>query len=266
MLRNSKLETPGFVSQVERSDQQSKEPFPADELKVWDLRKSFTSPAGEKIEVLRSISLSALSGQMIAVTGASGSGKSTLLQLLGSLEQADHGTIVLSQFLLSQASPAELARFRRRNIGYVFQFHHLLPDLTALENVALPLLISRVSSRKAMDRAIQALESSGLGDKGAYPVGHLSGGEQQRVAVARALITEPAFVLADEPTGNLDTEMGEELAASLLAYCRSRRAIVIIVTHNHHLSAACDRILTIQNGRLCEKPIDPSENRHSLSL
>ncbi len=235
-------------------------------LTVLDLRKSFTSPAGKRIEVLRGVALSAAAGEMIAVTGASGSGKSTLLQLLGGLDEADHGTILLNQFSLNEAPAAELARFRGCHIGFVFQFHHLLADLSAAENVALPLLIARVSSRKAMIQATQALKFIGLGEKGAYPVGHLSGGEQQRVAVARALITEPALVLADEPTGNLDTLMGEELADSLLTYCRSRRAIVIIATHNPRLAEACDRILTIQNGRLCPKSSAASENRGSLPL
>ncbi len=235
-------------------------------LTVLDLRKSFTSPAGKRIEVLRGVALSAAAGEMIAVTGASGSGKSTLLQLLGGLDEADHGTILLNQFSLNEAPAAELARFRGCHIGFVFQFHHLLADLSAAENVALPLLIARVSSRKAMIQATQALKFIGLGEKGAYPVGHLSGGEQQRVAVARALITEPALVLADEPTGNLDTLMGEELADSLLTYCRSRRAIVIIATHNPRLAEACDRILAIQNGRLCPKSSAASENRGSLPL
>jgi lipoprotein-releasing system ATP-binding protein len=276
MRPKSKLESPGLNARVAQGHDRSIEaklpgdfPRPQESdfvLTVLDLRKSFTSPAGKRIEVLRGVALSAAAGEMIAVTGASGSGKSTLLQLLGGLDEADHGTILLNQFSLNEAPAAELARFRGRHIGFVFQLHHLLGDLSAAENVALPLLIARISSRKAMTQATQALESIGLGEKGAYPVGHLSGGEQQRVAVARALITEPALVLADEPTGNLDTLMGEELTHSLLNYCRSRRAIVIIATHNPRLAEACDRILTIQNGRLWPRSGEPSENRGSLPL
>jgi lipoprotein-releasing system ATP-binding protein len=200
--------------------------------------------------VLRGIDFTAAPGEMIAITGASGSGKSTLLHLLGGLDEADHGTISLDQFGISRARGSELAQFRRRNIGFVFQFHHLLPDLTAAENVALPLLIGRRAANEAFGRAASALETLGLAGKGSLAVGHLSGGEQQRVAVARALIGEPSLVLADEPTGNLDEALGDEIAESLQNYRRRRPAIVIVATHNQRLGQICDRILTIQNGKL----------------
>jgi len=219
-------------------------------LEVSDLRKSFTSPAGDKIEVLRGIDFSAAAGQMIAVTGSSGAGKSTLLQLLGGLDQPDHGTIILNKFTVTGADGFELSKFRRANIGFVFQFHHLLGDLTAIENVALPLLIARTSSREATARATQMLDLLGMAGKGSHPAGHLSGGEQQRVAVARALITQPGLILADEPTGNLDASIGEELANALVTYCRARNALVIVATHNSRLAQLCDRILTIHNGKL----------------
>ena len=225
----------------------SREPFL---LTVSDLRKSFNSPAGDRLDVLRGIDFSAAPGEMIAVMGASGAGKSTLLQLLGGLEQADHGTIQFDQLVLTRAGDLELARFRRRNIGFVFQFHHLLGDLTAAENVALPLLIDRVPAKESRLRADQMLESFGIAEKRHNPAGHLSGGEQQRVAVARALITQPLLILADEPTGNLDAASGEDLAKSMLKYCRDRSAIVIVATHNRQVANLCNRILTIHDGKI----------------
>jgi lipoprotein-releasing system ATP-binding protein len=220
-------------------------------LSVSDLRKSFSSPAGERIEVLRGVSFSAVAGEAVAVMGASGAGKSTLLQLLGGLEAPDHGAIVAGDFAVDRANTAALRLFRNRHIGFIFQFHHLLPDLTAAENVGLPLWINRSSRREAMTRAGQMLAKVGL--EGRYSdslVGHLSGGEQQRVAVCRALITRPALVLADEPTGNLDTEISDEIARSLVSYARTERALVIIATHSHAVSGLCDRTLMLHNGRL----------------
>ncbi|MEP6568915.1 MAG: ABC transporter ATP-binding protein [Acidobacteriota bacterium] len=220
-------------------------------LTVTDLRKSFLSPSGEKIEVLRGASFSAGAGEAVALMGASGAGKSTLLHLLGGLEEADHGTIGAGQFSIDRARPTALARFRNEHIGFVFQFHHLLPDLTAAENVGLPLLISRLGRREAMRRATGMLEEVGLDSRVADSlVGHLSGGEQQRVAICRALINRPALVLADEPTGNLDATTGAEIARSLVSYARNHRALVIIATHNHALSEMCDRTLGLSNGRL----------------
>jgi ABC-type lipoprotein export system ATPase subunit len=220
------------------------------ELRVHDLRKAFKSPAGERIEVLRGIELGVAPGEMLAVTGASGSGKSTLLQLLGGLDRADHGTITLNDFLISGARGNELARFRRQNIGFVFQFHHLLPDLTAAENVAMPLLIARTPFSEASERAIQMLKDVGLGSKCLDPVGHLSGGEQQRAAVARALIRDPTLILADEPTGNLDVSAGEEIASVLGNYSRTRNALVVVATHNPGVARVCNRILSIHEGRI----------------
>jgi lipoprotein-releasing system ATP-binding protein len=182
--------------------------------------------------------------------GASGAGKSTLLHLLGGLEAPDHGTIVAGEFSIDSAGPTALAHFRNSEVGFVFQFHHLLPDLTAAENVSLPLMISRTSRRKALSGAIRALEEVGLGDRTSHPAGHLSGGEQQRVALCRALISRPALVLADEPTGNLDTAIGNEIAESLVSYGRANRAVVIIATHNRALAEICDRTLMLKDGRL----------------
>src|SRR6185436_7860964 len=167
-------------------------------ISVTDLRKSFTAPNGERIEVLRGVSFTANAGEGIAITGASGSGKSTLLHLLGGLETPDHGTVSLDG--------------NSGEIGFVFQFHYLLPDLSALENVALPLLIARWGRGRAFERALTLLEETGLADRAEHPISHLSGGEQQRVAVARALVTEPQLILADEPTGNLDASISDEIA------------------------------------------------------
>ncbi len=222
-------------------------------LTVTDLRKSFSSPSGERIEVLRGASFSAGPGETVAIMGSSGAGKSTLLHLLGGLEAADHGTIVAGQFSIDSARPSALAHFRNNRVGFVFQFHYLLPDLTAAENVSLPLMINRTSHREALRRAIRALEDVGLGDRISHPAGHLSGGEQQRVAVCRALVSRPALVLADEPTGNLDKAIGDEIAHSLVSYGRDNRALVIIATHNRALADLCDRILMLREGRLSNR-------------
>jgi lipoprotein-releasing system ATP-binding protein len=183
--------------------------------------------------------------------GSSGAGKSTLLHLLGGLEAPDHGSIVAGDFAIDRANAAALGKFRNRYIGFIFQFHHLLPDLTAAENVSLPLRINRIRPREAMTRARQMLAGVGLDDRFSESVvGHLSGGEQQRVAVCRALIARPSLVLADEPTGNLDTAIGDEIARSLVSYARTERAVVIIATHNHALAELCDRTLVLEKGRL----------------
>ena len=207
-------------------------------MNVVDLRKSFVAPNGERIEVLRGVDFTAADGESIAITGPSGSGKSTLLHLLGNLETPDHGTITLDG-----------AREQRQSIGFVFQFHYLLPDLSAVENVALPLLIARWSKNKASSRALDLLRETGLADRADHPISHLSGGEQQRVAVARALITEPKLLLADEPTGNLDEAISEQIGRTLVDYSRKYSAITIIATHSPRLAGLCDRSLVLEGGR-----------------
>jgi lipoprotein-releasing system ATP-binding protein len=202
-------------------------------LEVVDLRKSFTAPSGERIDVLRGLTFTIYRGKCVAITGPSGSGKSTLLHLVGGLESPDHGS---------------LTAFRRERIGFIFQFHYLLPDLSAVENVALPLLIRRRAN--AFERAGTLLQAAGLQDRLDHPVSHLSGGEQQRVAVARALITEPQVVLADEPTGNLDPVIGEEIGRTLVNYSRTHSAIVIIATHSPSLAQLCDYSLVLEGGHL----------------
>ena len=202
-------------------------------LEVVDLRKSFNAPNGERIEVLRGVTFTLKPGECVAITGASGSGKSTLLHLIGGLEEPDHGS---------------LTAFRREQIGFVFQFHYLLQDLTALENVAMPLLIKR--SKSAFQQATRLLEKNGIGDRLDHAVSHLSGGEQQRVAVARALITEPQLILADEPTGNLDLSISEEIGSSLLNYVRQHSRMALIATHSPSLAQLCDYSLVLEDGRL----------------
>ena len=203
-------------------------------LEVVDLRKSFAAPNGERIEVLRGVTLKVNPGESVAITGASGSGKSTLLHLVGGLEEPDHGS---------------LTAFRRERIGFVFQFHYLLPDLTALENVALPLLIQRKNAT-ALQQATELLAEAGLRERLDHPIAHLSGGEQQRVAVARALVTQPQLVLADEPTGNLDAAIGDEISRTLVSYAKSRSAMVVIATHSPTLAQLCDRVMVLEGGRL----------------
>ena len=204
-------------------------------MNVVDLRKNFVAPNGERIEVLRGVNIAAADGESIAITGASGSGKSTLLHLLGGLEAPDHGTITIGG---------------ARQIGFVFQFHYLLPDLSAVENVALPLLIARWSRKSAFDRALELLQETGLDDRADHPISHLSGGEQQRVAVVRALITEPKLLLADEPTGNLDEAISAQIGRTLVEYAHKNAAITIIATHSPSLAQLCNRSLVLEGGRI----------------
>ena len=208
-------------------------------MSVVDLRKSFVAPNGERLEILRGVTFSANAGETVAITGVSGSGKSTLLHLLGGLETPDHGSVTVNG-----------TNGHRNEIGFVFQFHYLLPDLSAVENVALPLLIARRGTRHAFDRAKSLLSHAGLESRTDHTVSHLSGGEQQRVAVARALVTEPKLLLADEPTGNLDAAIGEEIAHILVQYARKHSAITIIATHSASLARLCDRSLTLEDGRV----------------
>jgi lipoprotein-releasing system ATP-binding protein len=204
------------------------------------------------LEVLRGVSFALAAGEMAAVVGASGSGKTTLLHVVGGLEAADAGGVRLGTFDVAGAGAGALARWRGREVGFVFQSHRLLADLTAEENVALPLLIGRAGRRGAFAAARALLERVGLAGRLRHAAGELSGGERQRVAVARALVTRPRLVLADEPTGNLDERAGAEVGALLLSLCREARACVLVATHNGRLAALCDRRLALRGGRLGE--------------
>jgi lipoprotein-releasing system ATP-binding protein len=219
-------------------------------LEVVDLRKSFQAPNGDQIEVLRGVTFAAKHGEAIAITGPSGSGKSTLLHLLGGLETADHGTISFDGIELTNLNQRKLSTLRRTQIGFVFQFHYLLPDLTAIENVALPLLIAREKRQYAYSRAASLLEDAHLTGREDHLISHLSGGEQQRVALARALVTHPRLLLADEPTGNVDAAIGEELGKALVAYVRNNGAVAVMATHSAALASLCDRSFVLDGGRL----------------
>ena len=216
---------------------------------VKDLHKSF--PMGEQtLTVLRGIDLTIERGELIAVVGASGAGKSTLLHILGLLDRPSQGTVCFEGQDLFQLSEAAQAEFRNRRIGFVFQFHHLLPEFTALENACMPALIQRREPEEVRQQAIGLLKDVGLGPRLQHKPGELSGGEQQRVAVARALLQKPDLVLADEPTGNLDTHTGDALFALMRELNKARGTTFVIVTHNDKLSAQADRILHMQDGQI----------------
>lgn len=220
-------------------------------LQVKDLHKSFTL-GSQTVEVLKGISLDLNRGEMLAMVGASGVGKSTFLHILGTLELPTKGTVWYENQDLFQLSEPALAEFRNRRIGFVFQFHHLLPEFTALENTYLPALIQRCPKEKAVEEAMTLLAEVGLAHRVHHKPGELSGGEQQRVAVARALVRNPDLVLADEPTGNLDTKTGEALFNLLKDLKQKRGTAFVIVTHNERLSRQADRLIHIQDGQIID--------------
>ncbi|MEJ7708569.1 MAG: ABC transporter ATP-binding protein [Pyrinomonadaceae bacterium] len=216
------------------------------------MSKTYRAP-GRIVEVLRDVSFTVAAGEMIAIVGASGAGKSTLLHILGGLDAADGGRIEIAGFEITNATVFQLARIRNRQVGFVFQGHHLLLDLTAAENVALPLLVRRQSRKSSLKLAGELLLEVGLSGFEQHRVTELSGGEQQRIAIARALVTNPQLVLADEPTGNLDAQAGERCAKLLLSLCRQRGTGVVIATHNRQLASSCDRVLMLADGTLQEQ-------------
>jgi len=215
------------------------------------LHKSFTL-GSQTVEVLKGISLDLHRGEMLAMVGASGVGKSTFLHILGTLDLPTKGTVWYENQDLFQLSEPALAEFRNRRIGFVFQFHHLLPEFTALENTYLPALIQRCPKEKAIEEAMTLLAEVGLAHRVHHKPGELSGGEQQRVAVARALVRNPDLVLADEPTGNLDTKTGETLFNLLKDLKQKRGTAFVIVTHNERLSRQADRLVHIQDGQIID--------------
>ena len=218
-------------------------------LTATNLNKSY-HVGTQRLHVLRDLDLTVERGEMVAIVGASGVGKSTLLHLLGGLDRMDSGSIRVGTTDIGSLPEEDLTIFRNQHVGFVFQFHHLLPEFTALENTEMPLRIARVQSADARARAIVLLERLGLADRRTHRPTMLSGGEQQRVAVARALVAEPSVLLADEPTGNLDERTAEALHALLRGLHQERQLSSVIATHNMQLANSCDRVLRLEGGQL----------------
>jgi lipoprotein-releasing system ATP-binding protein len=216
-------------------------------VEVVGLHKEYVH-GGRMVRVLHDVHLSLEAGDMVAIVGASGVGKSTLLQILGTLDLPTAGTIHINGEEITRMGPSRLAQFRNREIGFVFQFHHLLPEFTALENVMMPGLIQRLPRPSAEQRARRILERVGLGHRLTHKPSELSGGEQQRVALARAMVMEPSLLLADEPTGNLDKRTGEEIHDLFVELNRERGSTLLVVTHNPELAGMMPRCLRMLDG------------------
>ena len=212
-------------------------------IQASNIKKSFGA-----LQVLRGVDFSAEQGEVVAITGASGAGKTTLLQILGTLSTPDAGSLTIDGTEVLSLGRGELSSFRGRRIGFVFQFHHLLPEFTALENVMIPALIAGRSSKDASSAAHALLQEVGLGARTGHKPSELSGGEQQRVAIARALINRPAVLFADEPTGNLDSATKEEIHRLFFSLRKHLGQTIVIVTHDPTLAALCDRTLTMRDG------------------
>jgi lipoprotein-releasing system ATP-binding protein len=219
-------------------------------LEAQSLRKLYRGGDGAPIEVLSDVDLGVARGEFVAIVGASGSGKSTLLHLLGALDAPTSGTVRLDGLAYGDQTPDQLAAVRNRKIGFVFQFHHLLREFTALENVMMPLLIAGESDERARSRGEELLAAVGLAGRMSHRPSALSGGEQQRAAVARALATDPLVVLADEPSGNLDHGNSERLHELFARLAREFETALVVVTHNRLLAARADRVLSLDGGRL----------------
>jgi lipoprotein-releasing system ATP-binding protein len=228
-------------------------------VEVKDLHKSYVV-GNRELQVLRGLDLSIERGEMLAIVGASGVGKSTLLHVLGGLDKSDAGLVRIGEIDLGRLRDAELVAFRNRHVGFVFQFHHLLPEFSAIENAEMPMRIAHAPALERRQRAAALLDRIGLRDRVDHKPGMLSGGEQQRVALARALIMRPSLLLADEPTGNLDEHTAESLHGLLREMHREHGLTSIIATHNPRLAAGCDRILRLEEGQLHRTPrtLEPS--------
>jgi lipoprotein-releasing system ATP-binding protein len=218
-------------------------------IKVTDLKKTY-SKDGYKIEVLKGLNIEIARGESLAILGASGAGKSTLLHLLGTLDHPSSGTISYDGVNIFEWPEKKLAAFRNKKIGFVFQFHNLLPEFSALENTMMPALINGLPKREARIRAEAILQEIGLGERMTHKPGELSGGEQQRVAVARALIMEPEALLADEPTGNLDTETGKKVEDMLVMLNQTKGITLVVVTHNQLLANRISRRFGLKDGEI----------------
>jgi len=220
-------------------------------LRVEGLKKVFRSGQSELV-VFENLSFRVRKGEMLAIVGESGTGKSTLLHILGALDRASEGDVYCAQMQLQALSDDAAADFRNREIGFVWQFHYLLPEFTAAENVAMPLLLRGIKRDKALSEALGWLREVGLAERAEHRAGELSGGEQQRVALARALITRPQLLMADEPTGDLDTVTAEVVFELIARLHREHRLTSLLVTHNLGFARRCDRVLKLEGGRLKE--------------
>jgi lipoprotein-releasing system ATP-binding protein len=216
---------------------------------VKDLKKSFNKD-GQEIEVIKGFNLEIARGESLAMLGVSGAGKSTFIHILGTLDHPTSGTVLFDGINVFDWPETKIAEFRNKKIGFVFQFHHLLPEFNALENTMMPGLISGMQREEASDRAGTLLEEVGLGHRMKHKPGELSGGEQQRVAVARALMMEPEIILADEPTGNLDSETGKKVYETMLGLNQSRNITLVVVTHNRTLAKHMSRRIELEDGKI----------------
>jgi lipoprotein-releasing system ATP-binding protein len=223
-------------------------------IEARDLSKSFMGGDGGRVDVLDGVSLDVRTGELVAIMGASGAGKSTLLHLLGALDRPTGGTVTLAGEAVAGLNDEALAEMRNRRVGFVFQFHHLLREFSALENVMMPMLIAGWETPRARVRAKELLDRVGLSSRMSHRPGELSGGEQQRTAVARALVMDPAVVLADEPSGNLDHANAERLHDEFTRVVRDLELAMVVVTHNPALAARADRVLVLEDGKLRDAP------------
>ncbi len=214
-------------------------------IKANNIKKSFGD-----LEVLKGINLNIEKGEIVSIVGASGAGKTTLLQILGSLSKANSGDITINNIEINKISDRKLSEFRNQNLGFIFQFHHLLPEFTALENICIPAFIAKKSKKEAFKKAEELLEYLGLSARKDHKPAELSGGEQQRVAIARALINKPAVILADEPTGNLDSKNSNELFDLFVDLRNKFNHTFILVTHDENLANKCDRKFVIKDGMI----------------
>ncbi len=222
-------------------------------LEATDIRKSYPTSTGS-LEVLKGLDLSVEEGEMISITGPSGCGKSTLLNILGTLDQPDSGSLKIAGQAVADLDDEQLSRLRSESIGFVFQFHHLLPEFSVLENLIIPQRLLEKDERTARMRAVELLERVGLSERADHRPGAVSGGERQRVAVLRALVNQPAVVLADEPTGNLDVDAASKLMEMIQSLAADFGQAFLIVTHNPSVAAICQRNLEMENGLLITSP------------